>query len=54
MPLTLVQDDESAQKVVAWRLLVSDEWVWDGQKFVHTKDMWTGMCKGLLRAVYGT
>lgn len=25
----------------------SDEWVWDGQKFVHTKDMWTGMCKGL-------
>ncbi|MCH7386960.1 DUF1176 domain-containing protein [Acinetobacter modestus] len=25
----------------------SDEWVWDGQKFVHTKEMWTGMCKGL-------
>ena len=25
----------------------SDEWVWDGQKFVHIKDMWTGMCKGL-------
>ncbi|MCH7333304.1 DUF1176 domain-containing protein [Acinetobacter modestus] len=25
----------------------SGEWVWDGQKFVHTKDMWTGMCKGL-------
>jgi len=25
----------------------SDEWGWDGQKFVHTKDMWTGMCKGL-------
>lgn len=25
----------------------SEEWVWDGQKFVHTKDMWTGMCKGL-------
>ncbi|MCH7329790.1 DUF1176 domain-containing protein [Acinetobacter modestus] len=25
----------------------SDEWVWDGQKFVHTKDMWAGMCKGL-------
>lgn len=25
----------------------SDEWVWDGQKFVHTKDIWTGMCKGL-------
>lgn len=25
----------------------SDEWVWDGQKFVDTKDMWTGMCKGL-------
>ncbi len=25
----------------------SDEWVWDGLKFVHTKDMWTGMCKGL-------
>lgn len=25
----------------------SDEWVWDGQKFVHTQDRWTGMCKGL-------
>lgn len=25
----------------------SSEWVWDGQKFVQTKDMWTGMCKGL-------
>ncbi|WP_336938772.1 DUF1176 domain-containing protein [Acinetobacter modestus] len=25
----------------------SGEWVLDGQKFVHTKDMWTGMCKGL-------
>ncbi|MBJ9957333.1 DUF1176 domain-containing protein [Acinetobacter courvalinii] len=25
----------------------SDEWVWDGQKFVHTLDRWTGMCKGL-------
>ena len=29
---------------VSWS---SNEWVWDGQKFVHTKDMWTGMCKGL-------
>ena len=25
----------------------SEEWVWDGKSFVHTKDMWTGMCKGL-------
>ena len=25
----------------------SEEWFWDGLKFVHTKDMWTGMCKGL-------
>ncbi|MDO3664644.1 DUF1176 domain-containing protein [Acinetobacter higginsii] len=25
----------------------SDEWVWDGQKFVHTLDRWTGMCRGL-------
>ncbi|MDH0564376.1 DUF1176 domain-containing protein [Acinetobacter courvalinii] len=25
----------------------SDEWVWDGQRFVHTQDRWTGMCKGL-------
>ncbi|WP_312049957.1 DUF1176 domain-containing protein [Acinetobacter courvalinii] len=25
----------------------SDEWVWDGQNFVHTLDRWTGMCKGL-------
>lgn len=25
----------------------SDEWIWDGQKFVHTQDRWTGMCKGL-------
>ncbi|EXB25512.1 hypothetical protein J537_2687 [Acinetobacter baumannii 1437282] len=25
----------------------SDEWVWDGQKFVHTLDRWTGMCKGV-------
>lgn len=25
----------------------SNEWVWDGQKFVHTQDRWTGMCKGL-------
>ncbi|MEB3767551.1 DUF1176 domain-containing protein [Acinetobacter sp. MD2] len=25
----------------------SDEWVWDGQKFVHTQEMWTGMCRGL-------
>jgi hypothetical protein len=31
----------------------SDEWVWDGQKFVHTKDMWTGMCKGLAAGGYG-
>jgi len=23
------------------------EWVWDGEKFVNTRDMWTGMCKGL-------
>lgn len=25
----------------------SEEWVWVGKSFVHTKDMWTGMCKGL-------
>ncbi|WP_043972624.1 MULTISPECIES: DUF1176 domain-containing protein [Acinetobacter] len=25
----------------------SDEWVWDGQQFVHTKDRWTGMCRSL-------
>lgn len=25
----------------------SDEWVWEGQKFEHTLDRWTGMCKGL-------
>ncbi|MCE1270032.1 MAG: DUF1176 domain-containing protein [Acinetobacter sp.] len=25
----------------------SDEWVWDGQRFVHTLDRWTGMCRGL-------
>ncbi|MFV5193186.1 MULTISPECIES: DUF1176 domain-containing protein [Acinetobacter] len=25
----------------------SDEWVWDGQKFVHMLDRWTGMCKGV-------
>lgn len=25
----------------------SSEWVWDGQKFVQSRDMWTGMCKGL-------
>lgn len=25
----------------------SEEWVWDGKSFVHTKNMWTGMCKGL-------
>ncbi|MDX8254810.1 DUF1176 domain-containing protein [Acinetobacter pittii] len=26
----------------------SEEWVWDGKSFVHIKDMWTGMCKGLV------
>lgn len=25
----------------------SEEWVWDGQRFVQTVDRWSGMCKGL-------
>lgn len=24
-----------------------NQWIWDGQNFVHTIDRWTGMCKGL-------
>lgn len=23
------------------------QWIWDGQRFIQSKDMWTGMCKGL-------
>lgn len=25
----------------------SEEWVWNGQNFIKTKDRWSGMCKGL-------
>jgi hypothetical protein len=25
----------------------SEQWVWDGQRFVQTVDSWSGMCKGL-------
>jgi len=25
----------------------AEEWVWDGQKFVHTEQMWTGKCRGV-------
>ena len=24
-----------------------NQWIWDGQNFVHTIDRWTGMCKAL-------